>query len=586
MARLEKEVNSLLLALVSFDTQVAEKRDAMLTGLARRAVQGAADIESTQFLAEYGLDSVPLTAWRTLRERSRAYLDGELRRRGYEPCDDVREASAGDIVVRWPADSPMLILSGESGQGKSWLLYALARNLAAERELVIFIEAGGDADKDLERIADIFWRAIKRNDGGPPLDRIADRRRQLLHERADRWLTVFIDGVQEPSEARALALKPWGEWGVRVAVTCQPDLARMFEKSAGDRAHLAEVQDFTVPQLQLFLASRFGDEWTQIPSDIRGTIRRPLLAQLYSEVAGKEGWRPTNEYELYARYWDRLREDAQVLYPLDVVGLQRVATSLLEDAAYPWAPEQLQGAGLTNETVARLSRLGFLRRTAGGQFELWHDRILNWAVAQGLAAAFRANQIDATTFCGHLQDLFKENRTHSGRFLGYVPMDAVWTIADPEYGTPDLLDQAIQVLEQAGWQQADVLYEHLLPTIGVRVIPALCRRLRATSHDDTGFLADKIASAIATFDEAELAEPTAGLLHDDSRLVQRSALTNPDQASLPEAAGSDLGTALSDGGHTRGFPSATRVGAFPLQRDLRRAKRLRAARPSVAGKAH
>jgi hypothetical protein len=57
MAHLEKEINSLLLALVSFDTQVAEKRDAMLTGLARRAAQGAADIKGTQFLAEYGLDS-------------------------------------------------------------------------------------------------------------------------------------------------------------------------------------------------------------------------------------------------------------------------------------------------------------------------------------------------------------------------------------------------------------------------------------------------------------------------------------------------------------------------------------------------
>ena len=101
MAHLEKEINSLLLALVSFDTQVAEKRDAMLTGLARRAAQGAADIKGTQFLAEYGLDSVPLTGWQTLRGRSRAHLEGELRRRGYEPCDDVREDSAEDAMARW-----------------------------------------------------------------------------------------------------------------------------------------------------------------------------------------------------------------------------------------------------------------------------------------------------------------------------------------------------------------------------------------------------------------------------------------------------------------------------------------------------
>jgi len=524
MARLEKEVTSLLLALVSFDTQAAEKRDAMLAGLARRAAQGAADIESTGFFAEYGLDSVPLTAWQTLRERSGAHLEGELRRRGYEPCDDVREDSAEDVIARWPPDAPMLVLSGESGQGKSWLLYALARNLATDKELVIFIEAEGDADNDLERVADVFWRAIKRSDTGPPLDRIAERRWQLLHARAERWLTVFIDGVQDPLEARALALKPWEDWGVRVAVTCQPDLARVFEKVGRGRAKLVEVQDFTVPQLQLFLANRFGDEWAQIPSDIRGTIRRPLLAHLYSEVAGNEGWRPTNEYALYARYWERLREDEQVLRPLDIVGLQRLGRSLLQNAPYPWAPEQLQGVGLNNETVIRLSRLGFLRRTPGGQFEIWHDRILNWAVAQGLVAAFRTNEIDAVTFCGHLQDLFKGDRSYSGRFLGYVPMDVVWTIADPAYGSPDILDQVIQALEQAGWRQAEVLYENLLPTIGQRIIPALYRRLRVASCYDSGLLANRIASAIATFDESDLAGLTADLLGDESPLVQRSAL--------------------------------------------------------------
>jgi hypothetical protein len=95
---LRKEMDSLLLALVGFDTQVAEKRDAMLTGLARRAAQGNCDIDSSDFLAAYGLDCVPLTQWLTLRERSRKHLEGELDRRGYKASEDVRVELARDMA--------------------------------------------------------------------------------------------------------------------------------------------------------------------------------------------------------------------------------------------------------------------------------------------------------------------------------------------------------------------------------------------------------------------------------------------------------------------------------------------------------
>ena len=521
---LRKEVDSLLLALVGFDTEVATKRDAMLTGLARRAKQGSADVVTTEFLAEYGLDSVPLTDWLTLRDRGRKHLEGELMRRGYDPNEDVREELADEVIAQWTDDIWMLALTGESGQGKSWLAYALSSKLAAEKELAIFIEATGDPDKDLDRVVDVFWRAIKRNDTGPPLDRIADRRRKLLHEHASRWLTVVVDGVPDASEVRALALQPWEDWGVRLVLTCQPDVAKTFEKVSSGRGKLLRVIDFTVAQLQLYLANNFGDEWPSIPADVRGILRRPLLAQLYCEVADGESWQPTNEYELYARYWQRLQEDDQALRPLDVTGLERLAMSVLDGAPYPWAPEQLRRAGLDNPTVCRLARLGFLRRTGAGQFEMWHDRIFNWAVAQGLVAGFRSGEIDAQTFCARLQDLFKGLRTVVGRLLGYVPMDVIWTLADPKADLSELLDQTVKALEDAGWRQQEALYEELLPTVGQRIIPALYRRLAVASEYDDGILARKMIGTLATFDEADLAEHTARLLEGDSPLAQRSSL--------------------------------------------------------------
>jgi hypothetical protein len=95
---LRRQVDSLLLALVSFDTEISAKRDAMLLGLARHATLGSADLDSTKFLAEYGLDSVPLTNWLLLRERGRLHLEGELCRRGYQSGEDVRDDLAAEVV--------------------------------------------------------------------------------------------------------------------------------------------------------------------------------------------------------------------------------------------------------------------------------------------------------------------------------------------------------------------------------------------------------------------------------------------------------------------------------------------------------
>ena len=521
---IRRQVDALLLALVNFDTEISEKRDAMLLGLARHATLGNADLDSTKFLAEYGLDSVPLTNWLLLRERGRLHLEGELRRRSYQSGEDVRDDLAAEVVTRWPEKSSMLVLSGESGQGKSWLLYALAKRLMSEKELAILIEATGDANRDLANVASVFWQAIKRNDTGPGVDRIADRRRQLIHERADRWLTVFIDGVEEPKEVRELAILPWEDWNVRLVVTAQPELARMFERVAHDRATLFEVADFTVPQLQLYLSDRFGDDWPHVPSDVRNVLRRPLLAQLYCGVVGDRSWRPTNEYELYAAYWKRLREDEQILHVLDVVGLQRLAKSLLDGVSYPWAPEQLAKAGLESTSVARLVRLGFLRQTDTGRYEVWHDRILNWAVAQGLVAALRTKEMDAEGLSKHMQSLFKSHHTYSGKFLGYVPMDVIWTIADPETGLPLELEQVVEALEGAGWQQAEVLYDHLLPTVGARIIPTLYQRLATISSRGDVVLENRVIGAITSFAEQDLADHTSELLTKGCPWAKRAAL--------------------------------------------------------------
>jgi hypothetical protein len=357
MDAVRQEIDTVLLALVVSKDELDEKRQAMLTGLAEQATQGGAQIEAQAFLKDYFLDATPLTAWAVLRRRAAECLEGDLRRAGYAPDLDVRAASADGLAKTWPPGKPLLAIAGDSGVGKSWLLYALGRLLTSAQGLVILIDAMGDGDSDCQRAAELFWTRIKGNEDSRSLERTAARRRELVHPHASTWLTLLIDGVRSHQEARQLAKLPWEEWQIRLACTCLPEVARTMRAEAGDRCLVHEVEDFSLPELHHYLDIRLEGAWGGIPSDVRQTLRRPLLARLYCELAPPSGWIPANEYELYSRCWGRLREGEQGDHPLDMVPLQQLALGVLGGGSYPWTVGQLHAAGVTDDVLSRRWRL-------------------------------------------------------------------------------------------------------------------------------------------------------------------------------------------------------------------------------------
>jgi hypothetical protein len=526
MRSLQQEVDRYLLQLVEYDSEVPEKRDAMLMGLARLATGGSADIDdSARFLAEHGLASTPFSAWPVLRERSRIHLAGEFERLGYRDDDDVRLARAQDLASSWVGGKPMLAVSGNSGQGKSWLLYALARQITAGPELIILVEATGSAEDDLEEAARICWHEIKNNDMILPLSRIAERLRRVDRNRAGHWLSLLVDGVQSVEEARRLAKIPWETWGVRLIVSCEPEVADEFEKSAQGRcAATVSVGDFTSEELQRYLTRCFGTDWPDIPGDLRHTLRRPLLTRLYRDLAQHGRWRPTNEYELYRKYWHRLDENERIDRPLDRVGLERLALSILDGAPYPWTADQLFRAGLDNQSINALIRVGWLRRTTGNRFEVWHNRLLNWAIAAALVNSFRSGNIETLDFCTRLSQLFLDPYRYGGRFLGYATMDVVWLLANSDGELNDLLDQAMRTLEGIPWEPRQELYTLLLPTVGSAILPSLFRRLEAVAPSEDPTLSRQVVDAITAFDQKDVAASAIGLLTSDNPRTQRLAM--------------------------------------------------------------
>lgn len=386
--RVQVEVDSLLLALVDHPEQVREKRNALMARLAEHAARGDTVVTSDELLREHGLDVTPLTDWGALRQRAQAHLQRELQVRQYRETDDVRAGIASSLWESWGADTPLLGLSGESGSGKSWQLYALGLRAAEEQAITVLIDATGEADADLQRAADTFWQEIKEHGASQPLSRIAAQRRQLLHKNAAWWLTVLVDNVQSTQEAERLAQRPVEDWGVRLAITGPPDVVAVFERAARRRATVVPVGPFTPGERDEYLERRLGDHWIHVRSDVRDTLRRPLLAAIYcDEVAQADGWRATDEYDLFDRMWERLTIGSHGPGPFDAGHLANLAMTLLADASYPWAMTAVQRAGVDAAALGRLIRTGWLRPAPQERFEIPHDRLLNYAVARGLLYA-------------------------------------------------------------------------------------------------------------------------------------------------------------------------------------------------------
>src|SRR5262249_49161929 len=95
--------------------------------------------------------------------------------------------------------------------------------------------------------------------------------------------------------------------GVCVWQSQAPRTLSMSSHQPPARARCISVTPFSSSERDRYLESRLGEQWIAVPSDVRDTLRRPLLAHIYcNEVAASDGWQPQNEYTLYDRMWQRL----------------------------------------------------------------------------------------------------------------------------------------------------------------------------------------------------------------------------------------------------------------------------------------
>jgi len=182
----------------------------------------------------------------------------------------------------------------------------------------------------------------------------------------------------------------------------------------------------------------------------------------------------------------------------------------------------LQNAGVGRELLAFLIHRGALAQTENGNYRMWHDRLLNWAVAQALFKSWRDGSKSDDNIVEHISHLWRDDSQRS-RLLGYVPMDAIWLLVRQSTGFENILVRVFEAIERFHFRSGDEFYRQLLPPIGPLVAPSVFRRMEERAQVDQWDYMEPLADCVATFDASVILPHCLRLLSSGIYALLRSA---------------------------------------------------------------
>ena len=246
LVAVQQKVEQRLAGLVEHRRDVIPKREQLCGLVMDLAAQGQVQLGAGELLQRAGLYVYPFTAWKPIRRLLVRRLWKQLGMSGYVPALDVCPAP------QWPAGKSILVLSGDSGQGKSWQLAALASATAAEDGFVTWAQSTDNAAADLQASANEVWQQGLNHTNELSFDRVASIRAQIHPDAPRPWVTVCIDDIQTFSEARRLVRNDWEGWDARLAITVPAVVANALRNEfAGPRPGRARARLYHPPTARL-----------------------------------------------------------------------------------------------------------------------------------------------------------------------------------------------------------------------------------------------------------------------------------------------------------------------------------------------
>lgn len=508
LERVVNEIDANLAEVIDVIETVAERRQALTTSLAELASSGNVSVDMASFLASNGVRALPKACVSVMLDRAEEVLRERLKLRGFKATQHVQMEFTQRLATLLD-ESPMLVISGKTGAGKSWHGYALASTLACQGDLVSHVEAAGTARQTLDDALRTLWNRVKQHEATIPYESIAARL-----PRASLRRILFIDGLESVEVAKSLALTECERLGIHIVIGASREIAAEIKSIAGERCRVVEVPPFSPSELTAYLHARRVDGWASIPGDLRDVLTNPLLARLYCDARIDGRWRPTNEYELFQGYWDsHLEGSARIDQSLDLGLLRSLGRSVLEGTAYPWPARVIYDLVKHEPSLTRLRRSGWLVVHPGGACSLWHDRLLNWLVAVTLVEDAHDGIKTPAQVADRCVACADGSLRATGRSLGYVPMDTLWLLHSRGVN-PKYCSAVLAGLESSN--ASDLLYTELVPTIGTCAVRGLLVRLDEVLNSSTPFRAVTIATCLSRLDSVEAVLKARSLLASES----------------------------------------------------------------------
>ncbi len=418
------EIEMLLAPMLAPGQSAEDKRHELVSRLADAATQGR-PLDITTFLNLVDRDAMlRLAHAQTLPRFSLRQVQHASTGLGYRP---EAQARLDPFVPR----SAITVLSGESGQGKTWSLCQSALAHVERGQAAVLVPSPIRFQDIEDAVSDNLWLPAYRDRASLT---VIGRTLRAAGAGDAPWLTIYVDDVQDLAVARELARTDWQTLGIRLVLSAQPRITRVITDIA-PAAQIVPIGNFTSSELRRYLETHGrAAPLETMPDDVFELLLKPIHARIFLRLAERESWVGVTEYELFQSYWREATGQArdQFDYPFDRARLTALAGSLCaESPDYPWRPRQLETVGLDEHAIRRLEAVGLLQRAEVDQFRFASDRLLNWAVAEYLAGEIVSSHWDAERTDAAL-DRLEEITTKSGevlgRRLGYVFHDLVWLL--------------------------------------------------------------------------------------------------------------------------------------------------------------
>jgi|GEM_PF-1934405 len=498
-------------------------RERLVGVLVEKLSKGQAKLDVTALEAlfqDVGLSPKRLVKLAQLAERMGAITHQRLERMKFRAEADVRS------IPVWPENKSVLLITGESGTGKTWQFGRLLLACAEERGVVSLTPAANRTDDMLARAARDVWLTGLGETTEKSLTALSNFLREIGPGTNVPRLTVAIDNVQDVDVARDLVQQDWSNLGMRLVLTVPSGLARALELTDGDTIHVHRVGQFTVDELDALFKFE-GQRWIDLPPDLQQLLRSPILAGLYLKLPYTSfSNAPRSEYEIFDGFWRRLEATG---FGGDAGLVMALAAHMYEGKSYPVPRPFWVEIALTDEAFARLEAVGWLLSNESGEVAFAHDRLLNWAVAKDLARRFRRKDLSVENLGELLSGKNDQADRRLAMRLGYVPMDTLWLLTADHANVASLSRLLVRLEDsQQFGSYGNKLYVDLLPTLGQSIVNVLRERLRVVTDELEGAyrasLIGKSFAKLASQEGVDLKDTINWLLSSESRDLHAVAL--------------------------------------------------------------